>query len=109
MLHTLTIIGENALQVKVFAYYADKALNKLYLPDFDAKVKLDYNGWDNVEFTLEIPSGVQYSAREFLKLQFAIWAKKELLGHLYKFFISSKDKQNITKIIFKVDLLNKEL
>lgn len=109
MLNTLTITGENALQVKVFAYYADKALNKLYLPDFDAKVKLDYNGWDNVEFTLEIPSGVQYSAKEFLSLQFKLWARKELLGKLYKFIIYSKDKQNITKILFKVDLLNKEL
>lgn len=109
MLNTLTITGENALQVKVFAYYADRALNKLYLPDFDAKVKLDYNGWEDVEFTLELSESLPYSAKEFLSLQFKLWAKKELLGHLYKFIIYSKDKQNITKIIFKVDLLNKEL
>ena len=40
MLNTLTILGENALQVKVFAYYADRGLNKLYLPDFNAMVRL---------------------------------------------------------------------
>lgn len=107
MLHTLIITGDNALQVKVLAYYADKALNKLYLPDFNAIIR--HNGWDKVEFTLEIPSGVQYSAKEFLSLQFKLWARKELLGKLYKFIIYSKDKQNITKILFKVDLLNKEL
>lgn len=101
MLNTLIITGDNALQVKVLAYYADIALSKLYLPDFNVIIK--HNGWEDVEFTLELSESLPYSAREFLKLQFAIWAKKELHCKLYKFFIYSKDKQNITKIKFKVN------
>jgi hypothetical protein len=104
MLNTLTIIGENALQVKVFAYYADRALNKLYLPDFNAMVRFMEGSWDDIEFTLELSEGISYSAKEFLRLQFALWTEKELLGNLYKFSIYSKDKQNITKIKFKVNL-----
>ena len=104
MLNTLTVTGENPLQVKVFAYYADRSLNKLYLPDFNATVRIIGDDWDDIEFTLELSEGISYSAKEFLRLQFAIWTSKELLGNLYKFSIYSKDKQNITKIKFKVNL-----
>ena len=104
MINTLTIIGENALQVKVFAYFADKSLNKLFLPDFNAAIRLNDEKWEDVEFTLELSQGIPYSSKEFLRLQFAIWAKKELLGKLYEFCIYSKDKQNITVIKFKVNL-----
>lgn len=58
----------------------------------------------NVEFLLEVPSGLPYNAKEFLKLQFEIWAKKELFGDLYEFFIYSKYSEDITKIKFKVNL-----
>lgn len=104
MLKSLTITGENPLQVKVFEYYADKALSKLYLPDFNVKIDFIDGTWDNVEFILEIPSrGLPYSAKEFLKMQFEIWARRELHGKLYEFFIYSKYTA-ITKIKFKVNL-----
>lgn len=104
MLKSLTITGENPLQVKVFAYYADKALNKLYLPDFNASISFIDGILDNVEFLLEIPAkDLPYSAKEFIKMQFEIWAKRELKGHLYDFFIYSKYTA-ITKIKFKVNL-----
>lgn len=105
MLKTLTISGENPLQVKVFSYYADKALSKLYLPDFSAKISFINEDWNDVEFTLEIPSGLPYGAKEFLKLHFEIWAKKELHAHLHKFFICSKYTEDITKIKFKLGIL----
>lgn len=54
MLNTLSISGNNPLQVKVFAYYADRALNKLYLPDFNATVRFMDGSWDDIEFTLEL-------------------------------------------------------
>lgn len=106
MINTLTIIGENKSQVKSFACCMryNKTMDKIYLPDFKATIRLTDNRWDNVQFTLELSEGIPYSAKEFLKLQFAIWAKKELLGKLYEFCIYSKDKQNITVIKFKVNL-----
>lgn len=58
----------------------------------------------DVEFLLEIPSGLPYSAKEFLKIQFEIWAKKELFADLYEFSIYSKYSEDITKIKFKVNL-----
>ena len=60
--------------------------------------------WHNVEFLLEVPSGLPYSAKEFLKMQFEIWAKRELFGDLYEFFIYSKYSEDITKIKFRVNL-----
>lgn len=78
MLKALIITGDNESQVKTFAccLLKSKALKKLYLPDFNVTVKLTDNKWNNVEFLLEIPSGLPYSAKEFLKIQFEIWAKK---------------------------------
>lgn len=72
MLNTLSISGNNPLQVKVFAYYADRALNKLYLPDFNAMVRFMDGSWDDIEFILEPYEGLPYGAKEFLKgrLQF---------------------------------------
>lgn len=104
MINTLTIIGETTQEIKVFAYYADKALNKLYLPDFDASVIFTEDEWDDIEFTLKLSEGVQYSAKEFLRSQFKLWAKRELHGKLYNFCIYSKDRQDITNIKFKVKL-----
>lgn len=105
MLNTLSISGNNPLQVKVFAYYADRALNKLYLPDFNAMVRFMDGSWDDIEFILELSEGLPYGAKEFLKLQFAIWARKELLADLEEFFIYSKYTDDITKIKFKIKLL----
>ena len=106
MLKSLIITGDNESQVKTFAccLLKSKALDKLYLPDFNVTVKLTDGKWHNVEFLLEIPSGLPYSAKEFLKIQFEIWAKKELFGDLYKFFIYSKYSEDITKIKFRVNL-----
>lgn len=106
MLKSLIITGDNESQVKTFAccLLNSKALEKLYLPDFNVTVKLTDNKWHNVEFLLEIPSGLPYSAKEFLKIQFEIWAKKELFADLYEFFIYSKYSEDITKIKFRVNL-----
>lgn len=105
MLNTLTISGNNPLQVKVFAYYADRALNKLYLPDFNAMVRFMDGSWDDIEFILELSEGLPYGAKEFLKLQFAIWARKELLADLGEFLIYNKHTGDITRIKFKIKLL----
>lgn len=106
MLKSLIITGDNESQVKTFAccLLKSKALEKLYLPDFSVTVKLTDNKWHNVEFLLEIPSGLPYSAKEFLKLQFKIWAKKELFADLYEFSIYSKYSEDITKIKLKINL-----
>ena len=103
MLNTLTITGENHLQVKVFAYFIDKSLNKLFLPDFNAAIRLNDDNWHDIEFTLELSEGISARVND-LRLQFALWTEKELLGNLYKFSIYSKDEENITKIKFKVNL-----
>ena len=105
MLNTLTISGNSHLRVKVFAYYADRALNKLYLPDFNAMVRFMDGSWDDIEFTLELSEGLPYGAKEFLKLQFAIWARKELLADLEEFLIYNKHTGDITRIKFKIKLL----
>lgn len=109
MINTLTIIGDNALQVKVFAYFVDKSLNKLFLPDFNATIRLNDEKWEEVEFTLELSEGIPYGSKEFLRLQFSLWTEKELLGNLYMFSICSKDKENITKIKFKINLWNRTI
>ena len=77
MINTLTIIGENTLQVKVFAYFADKSLNKLFLPDFNAAIRLNDEKWEEVEFTLELSQGIPYSSKEFLRLQFLHYGQRK--------------------------------
>ena len=105
MLKSLIITGSNKSQVKAFAccLVNSKALDKLYLPDFNVTIKLTDNRYDNVEFLLELSKGIPYMVKEFLKMQFGVWAKKELQGNLYEFFIYSK-YTTITKIKFKVNL-----
>lgn len=109
MLNILTISGENSLQVTVFAYHATTALNKLYLPDFNAIVRIMGDNGNDMEFTLELSEGLPSGAKEFLKLQFSIWAKEELQANLEEFFIYSRYTEDITKIKFKVNILRKEL
>lgn len=84
MLKSLIITGDNEFQVKTFAccLLKSKALEKLYLPDFNVTVKLTEDKWHNVEFLLEIPSGLPYSAKEFLKIQFEIWGKERVIWRL---------------------------